>query len=236
MAWACSGKTNVELITNMLNAGLFKSERVGEALKRVDRVNYVRSKSEAYFDSPQSIGHAATISAPHMHAHAAEHLLPLLTPGAKVLDVGSGSGYTCAIFHHLVNPTGTEGGKVVGIDHISELVDWSVENLRRDGLGPQIDNGSIKMVTGDGRLGYPPSGPYSVIHVGAAAPIMPQPLIEQLANPGRMFIPVGPDGGTQFIYQVDKDHNGNVTQEKLFGVRYVPLTEEKSQRAESVYH
>ncbi|KAJ1311358.1 hypothetical protein OPQ81_009851 [Rhizoctonia solani] len=236
MAWACSGKTNIELVNNMLNAGLFKSELVGEALRRVDRINYVRNKHEAYYDSPQSIGHAATISAPHMHAHAAEHLLPLLTPGAKVLDVGSGSGYTCAVFHHLVNPTGSEGGKVVGIDHISELVDWSVENLKRDGLGAHIESGAIKMVCGDGRLGYPSAGPYNVIHVGAAAPTMPQPLIEQLARPGRMFIPVGPDGGAQFIYQVDKDQSGNVKQEELFGVRYVPLTEEKAQRAEAMYY
>ncbi|CAE6437347.1 unnamed protein product [Rhizoctonia solani] len=117
MAWACSGKTNIELVNNMLNAGLFKSELVGE------------------------------------HAHATEYLLPLLKPGAKVLDVGSGSGYTCAIFHHLVNPTGSEGGKVVGIDHISELVDWSIENLRRDGLGAHIESGAIKMICGDGRLG-----------------------------------------------------------------------------------
>jgi len=220
----------------MLEAGLFKSERVGEALKKVDRVNYVRNKNEAYYDSPQSIGHGATISAPHMHAHAAEHLLPLLTPGARVLDVGSGSGYTCAIFHHLVNPTGTEGGKVVGIDHISELVDWSVDNLKRDGLGSQLDSGTIKMVCGDGRLGYPSSGPYNAIHVGAAAPTMPQALIDQLAKPGRMFIPVGPDGGAQYIFQVDKDQDGQVKQERLFGVRYVPLTEEKSQRAESKYY
>ncbi|ELU41760.1 PCMT domain-containing protein [Rhizoctonia solani AG-1 IA] len=198
MAWACSGKTNVELVNNMLNAGLFKSELVGE------------------------------------HAHAAEHLLPLLKPGAKVLDVGSGSGYTCAIFHHLVNPTGSEGGKVVGIDHISELVDWSADNLKRDGLGAYISNGAIKMVCGDGRLGYPSAGPYNVIHVGAAAPTMPQQLVEQLARPGRMFVPVGllvsatnhtdrsavgPDGGAQYIYQVDKDESGNVKEEKLFGVR-----------------
>ncbi|KAB5593436.1 Protein-L-isoaspartate(D-aspartate) O-methyltransferase [Ceratobasidium theobromae] len=189
MAWGCSGKTNVELINNMLGAGLFKSERVGEALRRVDRINYVRNKHEAYFDSPQSIGHAATISAPHMHAHAAEHLLPHLKPGGKVLDIGSGSGYTCAVFHHLVNPTGTEGGKVVGIEHISELVDWSIENLKRDGLGSFIENGLIKMICGDGRLGYASGGPYNVIHVGAAAPTMPQPLIDQLAKPGRMFIP-----------------------------------------------
>lgn len=220
----------------MLKAGLFKSERVGEALKRVDRVNYVRNKSEAYHDSPQYIGHGATISAPHMHAHAAEHLLPLLSPGASVLDVGSGSGYTCAVFHHLVNPTGSENGRVVGIDHISELVDWSVENLKRDGLEPQLESGAIKMVTGDGREGYPSGAPYGVIHVGAAAPTMPQPLIDQLAKPGRMFIPVGPDGGAQYIYQVDKDKDGTVKQEKLFGVRYVPLTEEQAQRAESKYY
>ncbi|CAE6427074.1 unnamed protein product [Rhizoctonia solani] len=193
MAWACSGKTNVELVNNMLNAGLFKSELVGEALRRVDRVNYVRNKHDAYYDSPQSIGHAATISAPHMARLSIqwnhEHLLPLLKPGAKVLDVGSGSGYTCAIFHHLVNPTGSEGGKVVGIDHISELVDWSADNLKRDGLGAYISNGAIKMVCGDGRL-------------------------------------VGPDGGAQYIYQVDKDESGNVKEEKLFGVR----------RAESMYY
>ncbi len=68
------------------------------------------------------------------------------------MDVGSGSGYTCAIFHHLVN-SGSSKGKVVGIDHISELVDWSVENLKRDGLGPALDSKEIEMVAGDGRQG-----------------------------------------------------------------------------------
>ncbi|KAG8744890.1 hypothetical protein FRC10_009260 [Ceratobasidium sp. 414] len=265
MAWACSAKTNVELVTNMLNAGLFKSERVGEALKRVDRVNYVRNKAEAYSDSPQQVMSSSRVDTRLMQSFASRArrrappsaTLPRRKVGAnldrvpqtdipdsnnRVLDVGSGSGYTCAIFHHLVNPTGSEGGQVVGIDHISELVDWSVENLKRDGLRAQIESGAIKMVAGDGRLGYPASAPYNVIHVGAAASTMPQPLIDQLAKPGRMFIPgmapprFGPDGGAQYIYQVDKDQDGNVKQEKLFGVRYVPLTEEQSQRAESKYY
>jgi protein-L-isoaspartate(D-aspartate) O-methyltransferase len=69
--------------------------------------------------------------------------------------VGSGSGYLVAVFHHLVqSPT----SKVVGIDHIKELVDDSVRNLRKDGLGKALDSGQIVMVTGDGRAGWAPGG------------------------------------------------------------------------------
>jgi protein-L-isoaspartate(D-aspartate) O-methyltransferase len=88
------------------------------------------------------------------HAYAAEHLLSYLRPGAKVLDIGSGSGYLVAVLHHLVSP----GGKVVGIEHIKELVDWSKENLRRDGLGHALDSGEIVMIAGDGRQGFPADG------------------------------------------------------------------------------
>ena len=89
-----------------------------------------------------------------MHAHASEYLLPYLQAGSKVLDVGSGSGYLTAILHYLVSPgNGQPVGKVVGIDHISELVDWSVENLKKDGLGPALENGQIEMIMGDGRKG-----------------------------------------------------------------------------------
>jgi len=89
-----------------------------------------------------------------MHAHASEYLLTYLHPGSKVLDVGSGSGYLTAIFHHLVFPgDGEPAGKVVGIDHIAELVDWSVGNLKKDGLGPALESGQIEMIAGDGRKG-----------------------------------------------------------------------------------
>jgi len=205
----------------MMKNGLIHSDLVATAMKKVDRANYVLRKARAYEDSPQPIGHEATISAPHMHAHAMENLLPFLKPGSKVLDVGSGSGYLCAVLHHLVGPT----GKVVGIDHIPELVDWSVENLKKDGLGDQLTGGDIVMVAGDGRRGFTESAPYDAIHVGAAAPHMPQALVDQLARPGRMFIPVGTH--RQAIYQVDKDEDGNVTEKELFGVMYVPLTDRK---------
>ncbi|CDO70988.1 hypothetical protein BN946_scf184830.g20 [Trametes cinnabarina] len=233
MAWRCTGATNAELIGNMAKAGIITSERVAAAMAEVDRANYVRFPDSAYEDSPQPIGHGATISAPHMHAHAAEHLLPFLKPGARVLDVGSGSGYLCAVLYQLLqdpsDPKSKES-KVVGIEHIPELTEWSIENLRKDGLGPALADGSIRMISGDGRKGVPEDAPYDAIHVGAAAPTMPQDLVEQLARPGRMFIPVGTYA--QQIFQVDKDADGNVTQKPLLDVMYVPLTDRDKQKAE----
>ncbi|RDB27964.1 Protein-L-isoaspartate(D-aspartate) O-methyltransferase [Hypsizygus marmoreus] len=225
MAWRCTGNSNRELITNMANSGILRSEEAIKAMSHVDRVRYVKHPSTAYEDCPQTIGYGATISAPHMHAYAIEHLLPYLRPGAKVLDVGSGSGYLTAVLYHLVGPT----GKVVGIDHIPELVDWSVENLRKDGLGEALDKGQIVMVAGDGRKGYKEGGPYDAIHVGAASPQLPSELIAQLKSPGRIFVPVGTYA--QYIEHIDKDEDGNVTHKQVMGVSYVPLTDEYAQRS-----
>ncbi|OJT07557.1 Protein-L-isoaspartate(D-aspartate) O-methyltransferase [Trametes pubescens] len=219
MAWRCTGATNAELIANMAKADIIHSDRVTAAMTKVDRANYVRYANDAYEDSPQTIGYGATISAPHMHAHAVEYLLPFLKPGSRVLDVGSGSGYLSAVLYQLLEDPSdprNKDSKVVGIEHVSELVEWSVGNLRKDGLGSALDKGQIKMIAGDGRKGLPEDGPYDAIHVGAAAPTLPKGLVEQLARPGRMFIPVGTR--TQQVLQIDKDADGNVTEKPLFDV------------------
>ncbi|OCF36560.1 protein-L-isoaspartate O-methyltransferase [Kwoniella heveanensis CBS 569] len=230
MAWRSSGSSNADLIDKMAKNGLINSSKVAEAMRKVDRKNYVPDPTWAYEDSPQRIGFGATISAPHMHAHACENLLPFLpsaerdregTASRSILDVGSGSGYLCAVFHHLA-PHST----VVGIDHIQGLVDQSISNLKADGVSAR-KGGRVIVLCGDGRKGEPEYAPYSIIHVGAAAPQIPQPLIEQLAKPGRMFIPVGE--GSQDIWQIDKDAQGAVTKKKLFGVMYVPLTDADKQ-------
>jgi len=230
MAWSCSGKTNINLIDNLAKAGLIHSPTVAAAMKKVDRANYVLESSShyAYQDSPQPIGYGATISAPHMHAHAAEYLLPYLKPNARVLDIGSGSGYTVAIFHHIIqgNECGSVG-HVVGVEHVPELTKWSLENLKRDGLETCVNSSHIKIITGDGRLGYSEAGPFNAIHVGAATPSIPTELVQQLARPGRMFIPVG--SSEQNILLIDKDEDGNVSEKKLFGVSYVPLTDLEEQ-------
>ncbi|KAN0060594.1 hypothetical protein ACQY0O_007246 [Thecaphora frezii] len=233
MAWRSSGATNEELVSNLVHHGLLTSPRLAGAMASVDRAHYVPDTASAYLDSPQTIGYGATISAPHMHAHAFENLAAFLQPGNRVLDVGSGSGYCVAVFHRLVSPGASTAasGKVVGIDHIQELVDQSRTNLVKDGFGAALSSGNVELVKGDGREGWEPEAPYDVIHVGAAAPKMPQPLIDQLKAPGRMFIPVNSsDGYGQDVWQVDKDAQSIVTKTKLFEVNYVPLTDEHKQR------
>ncbi|WFD06726.1 protein-L-isoaspartate(D-aspartate) O-methyltransferase [Malassezia vespertilionis] len=226
MAWRCSGRSNADLIKNMQNAGLIKSQRVAEAMQKVDRANYVlpQFRSDAYNDSPQSIGFNVTISAPHMHAHAAELLLPYLLPESSVLDIGSGSGYLLSVLHHLTK-SNARAGHVVGVEHIPELAMISMSNIRSDGLAEELDSNRIVVAETDGRMGEPRFAPYSAIHVGAAATEIPEMLVEQLDQPGRLIIPVDNNSGSyQSLWQVDKDVDGAVQRKKLFNVMYVPLT------------
>jgi protein-L-isoaspartate(D-aspartate) O-methyltransferase len=232
MAWRCSGRTNGELISNLFSAGLITSPRVRDAMSSVDRAHYCPSSPlAAYEDSPQSIGFDATISAPHMHASACESLLGFMpeSQGARVLDIGSGSGYLTHVLANLVcGADGVGDGKVVGIDHIAGLVDLARSNMRRSEEGRRLlDTGKVELILGDGRKGYASGGPYDAIHVGAAAKELHQDLVEQLKSPGRMFIPVEDRGGwgSQWIWVVDKDADGQITKRKDMGVRYVPLTD-----------
>lgn len=180
MAWRSSGVSNAALVENLARNGLITSPRVQEAMLRVDRAHY--APHAPYQDSPQGIGHRATISAPHMHASAAESLLPFLGPGAKVLDVGSGSGYLTHVLAELVRP----GGKVVGVEHIGALVEVGEGNARKSAEGRALlEGGGIEFVRADGRLGWPGEAPYDAIHVGAAAAGFQDRLVEQLKSPGR---------------------------------------------------
>ncbi|KAM0746124.1 putative l-isoaspartyl protein carboxyl methyltransferase [Meredithblackwellia eburnea MCA 4105] len=241
MAWTCTSTSNSGLINNLVQASLLTSQRAIQAFKQVDRAHFVTRSGEAYLDSPSYIGYGATISAPHMHCHAVEDLLPFLTPGSSVLDVGSGSGYLLPVFHHLVSPTDSgKKGRVLGIDHLTQLVDLATTNLSKNPLfvtppasilqsstpSVPVQEGHIKVILADGRKGAPtaevPEGfaGWDAIHVGAASREMPEALVEQLAKPGRMFVPVGGEQGQST--QVDKDQHGQVTKTKLFGVNYIP--------------
>ncbi|OZC09754.1 protein-L-isoaspartate O-methyltransferase [Onchocerca flexuosa] len=211
MAWMSGADSNVDLVNNLQNNNLFKDERVRDAMLKVDRGDF--APVTPYGDHPVSIGHGATISAPHMHASSLELLKDHLREGNRALDVGSGSGYLTACMAIMVGKT----GKVVGIDHIQALVDDSRRNIKKHHEDLLTDR-RIILMKGDGRKGYEKEAPYNAIH-----------LIQQLAKGGRMLIPVGPEGGPQRFVQVDKDANGYVTQKSLMGVIYVPLTDEQHQ-------
>lgn len=119
-----------------------------------------------------------------MHAPAAESLLPYLRPGARVLDIGSGSGYLTHVLAHLVQP----GGSFVGIEHIQPLVEIGERNVGKSTEGRKLlEDGGMKFVKGDGREGWKGSAPYDAIHVGAAVAGEKgwSRIVEQLKAPGR---------------------------------------------------
>ena len=208
------------LLQDLKRGGVLNSNKVYDAMKQVDRSDF--TKYNAYDDSPQSISYNATISAPHMHCHALEYLEQYLTEGAHILDVGFGSGYLTVALSKMINDTGI----VVGIEHIKELYEFGEKNIQKHHKN-LLDSKKIILVNEDGRKGYKTYAPYKVIHVGAAAEEVPKELIDQLDKNGRMFIPVGTYD--QWIKVIDKDKNGNISEKKVMGVRYVPLTSKEKQ-------
>ncbi|KAK8915968.1 Protein-L-isoaspartate O-methyltransferase [Platanthera zijinensis] len=218
-----SSAKNKAMVEGLRRYGIVKSKRVGEVMETIDRGLFVQSGTEAYIDSPVQIGYNATISAPHMHATCLELLEQHLQPGMRVLDVGSGSGYLTACFAIMVGPQ----GRVVGLEHIPELASYSVENITKSSASSLLMEGSLSVHVSDGRLGWEEFAAYDAIHVGAAAPGIPEALIEQLKPGGRMVIPVG----TLFqdLRVVDKMPDGSVRMRSETSVRYVPLTSKDSQ-------
>ncbi|UJR30218.1 hypothetical protein I4U23_017756 [Adineta vaga] len=194
----------------------------------IDRADFTDDKTDAYRDRPQSIGYAVTISAPHMHGFGLEILKDKLQPGAKVLDIGSGSGYLTACMARLVRPN----GKAIGIEHIQELVDKSIRNIKKHNK-ELIDEGSLVIHKGDGRHGYLAEAPYDAIHVGAAAPDTPYELIRQLKVGGRLVVPVGNNKLNQEMITYDKKADGTYDEQRHMSVIYVPLTDEKLQYEKS---
>ncbi|XP_011303778.1 protein-L-isoaspartate(D-aspartate) O-methyltransferase-like [Fopius arisanus] len=226
MAWRCSGTTNQEMIAKLKQSTILTSERAEAAMLAIDRGKYCH-ESDPYLDRPRRIGYNVTISAPHMHAYALSILTEHLKEGSRALDVGSGSGYLTACMGFMVGAT----GRVIGVEHIPELVEIGERNVRED-CPEFIDDGRIKFVEADGRAGYPQAAPYDAIHVGAAAEKIPDELVKQLAAGGRLILPVVTIEGFekyQDLVQIDKDQDGTVKTKKLMHVSYVLLTDPNTQ-------
>ena len=221
-AYKCGAATNAGLVENLCRGKLITDPDVRRALLEIDRKNYCQPAGapRAYEDAPQQIGWNITISAPHMHCRALEELREQLRPGCCALDIGSGSGYLTAAMAALVGAT----GRAIGIDHIPDLVEWSRQNVRRDGKAALLDSGQLQLEVGDGFAGHAAAAPFDCIHVGAAPVSVPPALKEQLKPGGVLLLPVGPALDQNFV-RIERSADGaRYTETKLFAVRYVPLT------------
>lgn len=155
---------------------------------------------------------------------ALELLKDNLKPGARFLDVGSGSGVMLAYAAHMVG----KQGQVYGVEHIGKLAEQSLRNLSRAQLPSELRE-IIHVKTGDGRLGWAEHAPFDAIHVGAAAPQLPQPLIDQLAVGGRLLIPVVVRSSQEMML-IHRISEKEVTEKSICGVQYVPLCDAPAQR------
>uniref|UniRef100_A0A7V3RHL4 Protein-L-isoaspartate O-methyltransferase n=1 Tax=candidate division WOR-3 bacterium TaxID=2052148 RepID=A0A7V3RHL4_UNCW3 len=183
-------------------------ERVIDAMMRVPRHLFVDKTyyHQAYNDYPLPIGNGQTISQPYMVAAMTELLE--LKGNESVLEIGTGSGYQTAILALLC-------ARVFTIERISEL------SLRARKILNELGFNNINFLVGDGSLGWPDFAPYDGIIVTAGAPDIPRPLIDQLAERGRMVIPIG---GEYFqTLNVIKKHKGSIMRKELFECTFVPL-------------
>ncbi len=186
-----------------------RDPRVIQAMLKVPRHLFVPEpyRSEAYQDHPLPIGYGQTISQPYMVAAMTELLE--LTGDEKVLEIGTGSGYQAAILAELAR-------EVYTVERIPELLEQAKQVI--ESLG--YTNVHFKLA--DGTLGWPEHAPFDRIIVTAAAPDIPQPLIDQLKPGGIMVIPVG-SRYLQTLTKVIKKPNGKLQVKELFGCAFVPL-------------
>lgn len=205
------------LVESLKLYGYIRTPEVERAFLTVPREEFVPQelRKKAYVDAPLPIGQGQTISAPHMVAIMTELLAPKV--GDKVLEVGTGSGYQAAILAEIVNPDGRSGGIVYTIERIPQLADFARRNLERTGYADRVN-----VIVGDGTLGYESAAPYDKIIVTAAAPKIPSRLLHQLAEPGRMVIPVG-SRLEQVLLLVDKEVGGKIKITESIPCVFVPL-------------
>jgi protein-L-isoaspartate(D-aspartate) O-methyltransferase len=183
-------------------------DRIAQAFAKYGRSNFVppEVKDRAQVDAPLPIGYGQTISQPT----TVEMMLEWLDaqPGDKVLDVGSGSGWSTALLSHIVGPK----GRVCAVELVPELVEFGMDNAERAG----VKNATFHQAAET--YGLPENGPFDRILVSAAADKVPKELVAQLKPGGKLVIPVH-----NSIYEISKTQNGEIKSQEHPGFVFVPL-------------
>jgi protein-L-isoaspartate(D-aspartate) O-methyltransferase len=199
------------MVAQQLKPRGIKDERVLAAMAKVPREEFVPAgvRAGAYEDGPLPIGYDQTISQPYIVAFMTEQLGP--KPSDRVLEIGSGSGYQAAILAELVTDVYT-------IDIVEPLAKTAEATLQRLGYK------NVHINVGDGYKGWPAEAPFDAIIVTCAPENVPQPLVDQLKDSGRMVIPVG-ERFAQQLYLFEKK-DGQLKESVTLPVRFVPMLRE----------
>jgi len=203
------------MVTTQIDARGIKNKKVLEAMRKVERHKFVSKDyiSAAYEDHPLPIGEGQTISQPYIVALMTEVLDPDGTK--KVLEIGTGSGYQAAVLAELVQSVYT----IEIIDVLGKKAEKTLSDLGYK---------NIKVKTGDGYKGWKEHGPYDAIIVTCAPSHIPQPLKEQLAEGGRMVIPVGERYHQELILLIKE--KGIIKQKEIIPVVFVPMFGENGKK------
>lgn len=210
---------NEKLIQSMIDSGFLKTSNIIEAFRSIDRADFIRKENlfEAYDDCPLPIGYNATISQPSTVAFMLEKLEP--KKGDKILDIGSGSGWTTALLAYLIG----EKGQVYGVELVPELVEFGQKNLKKykfsakGGSAFGKENAQILPAKKES-IGLVKYEPYDKILVSASGKDLPQELVKQLKIGGRLIIPI-----RSSIWKIDKISKDKIRKEEFFGFTFVPL-------------
>ena len=199
------------MVEQQLKPRGIKEERVLAAMAKVPREEFVPAdaRPSAYEDGPLPIGYDQTISQPYVVAFMTEQLRPKQSD--RVLEIGSGSGYQAAILGELV-------AEVYTIEIVEPLAKSAEATLQRLGYN------NVHIKVGDGYKGWPEEAPFDAIIVTCAPEKVPQPLVDQLKDGGRMVIPVG-ERFAQQLYLLEKK-NGQLNESVTLPVRFVPMLRE----------
>jgi len=205
------------LLDRLEQAGRYDDPRIREAFEAHPRWRCLAddgrvSRRASIEDKPVPIGDNQTISAPHMVAILVDRAD--IQSGHRVLEVGCGSGWLAVVASELLG----DEGHVVGVEIVPELVELARRNVMQEG----VDN--VDIVMGDGGIGCPEQAPYHRVIVSAAAPEVPEPLIDQLRFGGSLVIPVGTRNYQQLV-RIQKTEDGT-QREELGGCAFVPLVGE----------
>ncbi len=196
------------MVESHLRGRGIESEAILTAFAEIPRERFLPPEliEDCYADLPLPIGYSQTVSQPYIMALMVQELD--VRADHKVLEIGAGSGYQTAVLSRLVD-------HVFSIERISELAERAIDAL----AGTNVDN--VTICTQDGSLGWPEEAPFDRIISAAAAPSIPQPWIDQLADHGRIILPLG-DRDHQILTSVEK-HGGKVIRHEICGVRFVKL-------------